>query len=158
MWMQLTKWLTGAQTYFFKSRWRSRLERSGRVQGTVCLEHPELSVSVSSRAVPITFCSSDWGEHPSTVLWQWQQWQWLSNSSQSQRCSLVRLGRQCREGGNLLPAPPHPLPPPPTSAQVTPYSLLSLYSAESAWKPQESNTKRLGAERRLDSVSSPFTI
>ena len=53
MWMQLMKWLRGAQPTSLKVSWRSRKERSGRVQDTVCLEHPELSMFISDRgAVP----------------------------------------------------------------------------------------------------------
>lgn len=90
MWMQLMKWLRGAQPTSLKVSWRSREERSGRVQDTVCLEHPELSVFTSDhRAVPAIPAPQIGVKHPSTLSWQWQQWRY---PSQSQRCSLVRLG------------------------------------------------------------------
>ena len=137
------KWLTGAQPTSLKVRWRSRKERSGRVQGTVCLEHPELSVFVSDhRAVPAIPAPQIGGE---TSLYctvtvtavtvtvklfpepkvQSREAQWWAS---------------VREGGNLLPTPPRPTAPRPL-LWVTPYSLLrASHSQKSAWKPQESNT------------------
>ena len=155
MWMQLMKWLSGAQPTSLKVSWRSREERSGRVQDTVCLEHPELSVFTSDhRAVPAIPAPQIGVKHPSTLSWQWQQWRY---PSQSQRSSLVRLGDRRVSGKAETCSLPRPAPPARPLLWVTWYSLLrASHSQKSAWKPQESNTSIWEQTDAWTLVSSPL--
>ena len=155
MWMQLMKWLSGAQPTSLKVSWRSSEERSGRVHDTVCLEHPELSVFTSDhRAVPAIPAPQIGVKHPSTLSWQWQQWRY---PSQSQKCSLVRLGDRRVSGKAETCSLPRPAPPARPLLWVTWYSLLrASHSQKSARKPQDSNTSIWEQTDAWTLVSSPL--
>lgn len=143
MWMQLTKWLRGAQPTSLKVCWRSCQERSGGVQDTVCLEHPEPSVFGSDhRAVPAIPAPQSGDETSLYRIVTLTAVTVTIKLFQSQRCSPVRLGDK-QVSGKLetrsLPRPATLLPRP--LLWVTWYSLLrASNSQKSAWKPQQSST------------------
>lgn len=158
MWMQLMKWLRGAQPTSLKVSWRSRKERSGRVQDTVCLEHPELSMFISDRGAVPAFPAPQIGGETSLY-------------------SVVR-GTAVRVTIKPFPEPkvpsgearwkasvrkvetcclPRPAPPARPLLWVTWYSLLrASHSQKSAWKPQESSTSIWEQRDAWTLVSSPL--